>query len=105
MSRCSAAWTLSLIHILRVNPVEKNEKSFACSAGRRYGTESVSYTHLDVYKRQEVAFHIDVTLGGAGGENSGWTVARNGDGAAGAFPAAHCKDNGFGLQHLSLIHI
>ena len=41
-----------------------------------------------------IAFHIDISLGGSGGENAGGAFAGNGDGAAGSFAAAHGKNNG-----------
>ena len=47
-----------------------------------------------------VAFHIDVALRGARGENTRGTVARNADSAAGSLSAAHGQNNRLRLNDL-----
>ena len=47
----------------------------------------------------QIAFHVDIALGGAGGEHARRTSAGDGDGAPGALPAAHSQHDGLGLLH------
>ena len=60
----------------------------------RHNKTDVAGTEDEHLFAHHIAFHIDISLGGSGGENAGGAFAGNGDGAAGSFAAAHGKNNG-----------
>ena len=58
---------------------------------------NVSAAQNDHPLSREPPLHIHIPLGRAGGENSGRTGSRDGNGPPGSLPAAHGKDNGLCL--------
>ena len=48
----------------------------------------------------QITLHVDIALGSTGGVDAGGAGARDADGTAGAFPAAHAEDDASGFQNL-----